>query len=99
MSIDLAAPVTYSNPLKMPAGAPDRTAGAAREFEAVFLSEMMSHIFSGISTDPLFGGGTGEDMFKNMLVNEYGKQMTAKGGIGIATQLQKMMIELQQHEG
>ena len=79
--------------------ATDKTADAAKQFEGVFLSEMMSHMFEGTETDPEFGGGQGETMFKSLLTNEYGKQMANAGGIGIADQLQKAMIQMQQHKG
>ncbi len=76
-----------------------QTKATAKEFEGVFISEMMSHMFEGVGTDPEFGGGQGEDMFKSLLTNEYGKQMANAGGIGIADQLQKAMIQIQQHKG
>lgn len=72
------------------------TKAAAKEFEAVFISEMMSHMFEGVETDPVFGGGSGEDMFRSMLIQEYGKQMSKGPGVGISDQLQKTMIEMQQ---
>lgn len=71
---------------------------AAKDFEAVFISQMMSHMFEGITTDPMFGGGPGEDMFRGMLVQEYGKQI-ANGpglGVGVSDQIMKTMIQLQQ---
>jgi len=74
----------------------EQTKAAAQDFEAVFLSEMMSHMFKGIGTDPLFGGGAGEDIFRGMLVQEYGKQMAKSHSIGISDQLQKVMIQMQQ---
>ncbi|MBI3440756.1 MAG: rod-binding protein [Proteobacteria bacterium] len=96
------APIT-SPTLSSPA-APDsanqqglvKTKAAAKEFEAVFLSQMMSHMFEGIGTDPVFGGGEGEDMFRGMMVQEYGKQMAKSQSIGISDQLQKMMLQMQQ---
>ncbi|MFH1157928.1 MAG: rod-binding protein [Pseudomonadota bacterium] len=74
----------------------ERTKAAAEDFEAVFLSEMMSHMFEGVGTDPVFGGGAGEDIFRGMLVQEYGRQMTKGHGVGISDQLQKVMIQMQQ---
>lgn len=68
----------------------------AKEFEAMFLSEMVSHMFEGVETDPMFGGGHGEDMFRSMLTQEYGKKMAEGRGIGLADQIQRLMIELQQ---
>jgi flagellar protein FlgJ len=77
----------------------DKTKAAAKQFEGVFVSEMLSHMFEGTETDPEFGGGQGETMFHSLLVNEYGKQISQGKGIGIADQLQKMMIQIQQHKG
>jgi Rod binding domain-containing protein len=73
----------------------ERTREAAEEFEAVFLSQMMAHMFSGIEVDPTFGGGKGEEMFRSMMVEEYGKNFVDKGGIGIADQVQAKLIEMQ----
>ena len=76
-----------------------KTLEAAKEFEAVFLSEMFSHMFEGLPVDPMFGGGGGEKMFRGMLVQEYAKNMAQGRGIGIADQLQKFMIQMQEKGG
>ena len=94
-----AAPVTSSLVSGVSPQQLAKTKAAAKDFEGVFLSEMMSHMFEGTGTDPEFGGGAGEDMFHSLLVNEYGKEMARNGGIGIADQLQKAMIQMQQHKG
>ncbi len=55
----------------------------AKEFEAMFLSEMLKH--SGLhKTSSSFGGGVGEDAFSSMLTNEYANNLARTGGIGIA---------------
>lgn len=82
--------------MKVKAAAPEATKAAAKDFEAVFISQMMSHMFEGVKTDPMFGGGEGEEMFRSMLVQEYGKQMAQGQGIGISDQMQKMMLQMQQ---
>ena len=80
--------------------APDaKTTAAAKDFEAVFLSEMFSHMFEGIKPDAMFGGGQGEKMFSGMIVQQYGKIMANGKGIGIADQLQKVMIQMQENQG
>ena len=76
----------------------EKTKAAAKDFEAVFISEMMSHMFEGVKTDSVFGGGQGEDMFHGMLVQEYGKQMAKGSGIGISDQLQRVMLQMQQQK-
>jgi Rod binding domain-containing protein len=69
---------------------------AAKEFEAMFLSEMFGHMFEGVDVDPMFGGGSGEKMFRSLLLQEYGKKMTAGKGIGISDQIQKFMLQTQE---
>src|SRR5262245_61479108 len=63
---------------------PAQARKADQEFEAMFLSQMYGHIFEGIKTDGPFGGGHAEKMYRSLLVDEYGKQMAQRGGIGIA---------------
>ncbi|MBI4183089.1 MAG: rod-binding protein [Proteobacteria bacterium] len=68
----------------------------AVEFEAVFLSEMLQHMFAGLPVDPLFGGGPGEEMYRGLLVEEYGKLLARSGGVGIADALQREVLRMQE---
>jgi flagellar protein FlgJ len=68
---------------------------AAKEFEAVFISEMMKPMFEGISTDGAFGGGKGEEVFRSMLLQEYGKLMAQSNSIGLADQVKQQIILMQ----
>lgn len=70
--------------------------GAAKEFEAVFVSEMMKPMFEGLETDGMFGGGKGEEVFRGMLLQEYGKIVSETGGIGLADQVKQQMIMMQE---
>ena len=45
---------------------------AGEEFESMFLGQMLSHMFSGIETNEMFGGGHGETMMRSMLVSQEG---------------------------
>jgi flagellar protein FlgJ len=74
-----------------------------RQFEAQFVSQMFKHMFDGIKTDGLFGGGSGEEMFRSLLVDEYGKMVAARGGpngngsgFGIGAAVQKMLLKHQE---
>lgn len=69
---------------------------SAQEFEAFFLSQMLTHMFSGIKADGMFGGGHGEEMFKSLMVDEYGKMMAKSGGVGIADQVKAQMLKSQE---
>ncbi len=71
---------------------------AAKDFEAVFAAQMFSHMFDSIPVDPMFGGGSGEEMFRSLLVNEYGKKIAEGPGLGISDEIRNMMIQMQQYE-
>lgn len=72
---------------------------AAQKFESFFISQMLDHMTEGLETDPMFGGGHGEDMWKSMLNQEYGKEIAKSGRLGIADQVMKGMIKMQeQHD-
>ncbi len=68
---------------------------AAKEFEGMFVSEMLGHMFENIDVDPAFGGGKGEEMFRGLLVQEYGKKIAEGPGIGIADHVKRAMIQMQ----
>lgn len=73
-----------------------RIDAAAQEFESVFLGEMIKPMFENREVDDLFGGGKGEEMFQDILVQEYGKKMSAAGGIGIASFVRDELIRQQE---
>ena len=68
---------------------------SATEFEAVFASEMLSHMFQGIGADPMFGGGNGEEMFRSLLVDQYGHALARSGTLGIADKVAAELIKAQ----
>lgn len=68
----------------------------AQDYEAVFLTQMMEHMFADVEPDSLFGGGQAETTYRSLLLNEYGKQMASAGGIGLADQLTAELIRLQE---
>lgn len=75
---------------------PGEAEKAAESFEAFFISQMLSDMFSGIETDPLFGGGPGETVFRSLMIDEYGKSLASNGGVGIAENVLGEIIRLQE---
>ena len=69
---------------------------AAQDFEAFFVTHAFEDMFADVSTDPMFGGGEGETIFRSFLLQEYGKQVAKAGGIGISDMVQKQLLELQE---
>jgi peptidoglycan hydrolase FlgJ len=67
------------------------------DFEAMFLSQMLGHMFSGIKGGGMFGGGHAEETYRSLLVDEYGKAVAKNGGLGIADQIvRSVMLQFQE---
>ncbi|MGD0190971.1 MAG: rod-binding protein [Rhizomicrobium sp.] len=79
---------------------PSAAKKAATQFESVFISQFLGSMFEGISTDGPFGGGQGEAMFRSMMLDEYGKQIEARGGIGLSAAITRQLLHAQEtHTG
>lgn len=70
---------------------------AATQFEGVLISQMLGGMFEGISTDGPFGGGQGEQMFRSLLLDQYGKQIASKDGFGLSDAITKELLKNQEH--
>ena len=68
----------------------------SKEFEGVFMSQMLQPMFEGLKVDPNFGGGHGEEVMRSFMMQEYGKAMSAHGGLGIASMIKSAMIKAQE---
>ena len=70
---------------------------AARDFEAVFISQMFEQMFADVKTDGPMGGGSGERIFRSLMVQDIGRQMADQGGMGLAANVKRELLELQEH--
>ncbi len=68
----------------------------AVDFEAFFLGQMLQPMFANINSEPPFGGGHAEKIWRSMMVDEMGKSMAEAGGIGIADSIQRAILKLQE---
>jgi Rod binding domain-containing protein len=68
----------------------------AKEFERMFLTEMLQPMFAGVETDGPFGGGAAEAMFRPMLIDQYAAAIADAGGVGIANTVLSELIRLQE---
>ena len=73
-----------------------RVRKSAEDFEAVFLGQMLAPMFESLETDGLFGGGSGERMYRSLLVEEYGKALARNGGVGIADAVTRQLLAQQE---
>jgi len=69
---------------------------AAKNFEGMFISEMMSHMFETSPVDSEFGGGQAEETWRGMMVEEYSKKIVASGGLGMSDAIKAQMIAMQE---
>jgi Rod binding domain-containing protein len=68
----------------------------AQDFEALFLSQVFENMFQGIGSDSLFGGGSGETIYRSLLLQQYSKVAAKSGGVGIADAVQREMLRAQE---
>jgi Rod binding domain-containing protein len=69
---------------------------AAQDFEAMFVSNMMAPMWQTVETDGEFDGGSAEETFRSMLINEYGKNIAKNGGLGFAPAVKAEMLRIQE---
>ena len=69
---------------------------AAEDFEAMALAQMLAPMFETLSSGGLFGGGPGEDVYRSLLVEEYGRSIARTGGVGIADQVERELLQIQE---
>ena len=68
--------------------------GQAQDFEAMFLGQMMEPMFAGLKSEAPFGGGHAEETWRSFLVQEYGKTIAKRGGVGIAKMVESQMLDM-----
>jgi len=91
------APAPLPKTAMPPAGSSAaRTKQAAQDFEAVFISQMLTPMFNTVEIDPEFGGGNAEETWRGVMVEEMGKQIARSGGIGIAPVVEQEMLKMQE---
>lgn len=75
----------------------EATRKAAQEFEAQVIGEFVELMFEGLEEDPVFGGGSGGEMFKSMLHREYANEIAKSGGFGITEAVTAELLRAQEN--
>jgi peptidoglycan hydrolase FlgJ len=81
---------------RSPSAAGQSAREAGEEFEAMFIGQMIAHMFKGVGNDPLMGGGQAGELYRSMLQDEYGRTIARSGGIGIAESVTRELIKAQE---
>lgn len=69
---------------------------AAKDFEAMFIAQMLEPMFGESVGSESFGDEDTQEIYRGLLVNEYGKEITRSGGIGIAAHVKQELLRLQE---
>lgn len=94
MTGPILAPQTAARNLPAVDGA-SPAAKTAHEFEAVFLGQMTQLMLESVPSDGAFSGGHGEEMFRGVLAEKLGNEISKRGGIGLAPIVMNEIIKLQ----
>lgn len=73
-----------------------RIEAVSRDFESVFLTQMMENMFDEAKEGSWFGEGMSGDVYRSLMATEYSKLMAQAGGIGIADYVKGQLIKLQE---
>lgn len=72
-----------------------RSVETMREFEAVLIGELTNIMMSTVPTDPITGGGSAEQVYRSMMGEKIGQEISKRGGIGLMPALMDELIRLQ----
>jgi flagellar protein FlgJ len=65
---------------------------ASEDFEALFIKQMLDVMRKTIhKEDDLLGGGIGQDVYEDMLYNEYAKKMASTAQFGLADMIYRQV--------
>ncbi len=69
---------------------------SAKDFESMFMAQMLQPMFETVGVDRIFGGGHGEEVMRSFLVQEYGKVAAKNSHLGIAAAVQSELMRAQE---
>lgn len=91
-----ASAVAPSAPTVNASGGAAAAKKAGENFESFFLSQAFESMFSGLESDPLFGGGNGESVYRSLLIQEYSKVAAKSDPTGIGDAVTREILQLQE---
>lgn len=68
----------------------------AKQFEGMFMAQILNTLFKEVDLDPLTENGMADDIYKSMLLDEYGELLSERGVTGIGDAVAREMLKLQE---
>ncbi|MDA3938703.1 MAG: rod-binding protein [Spirochaetia bacterium] len=69
----------------------DKVKQACSDFEAILIKQMLDSMRKTVEKTSLLGGGMAEDIFEDMIYDEYAKKMSKTGDFGIKDMLYRQL--------
>ena len=63
----------------------------SQEFEAIFIKQMLNVMRKSVAKTGLLDGGMAEEIFEDMLYDEYAEKMAESGSFGIADMIYRQL--------
>ncbi|MEW6680692.1 MAG: rod-binding protein [bacterium] len=67
---------------------------ACVEFEAIFISKLLEGLRKTIDKSGFIDGGQGEEIFTDMLYDEYAKAIAQNGSLGLAEMMYRDIVKV-----
>jgi len=71
---------------------------ACQDFEALFIKQMLNSMRKTVNKTGLMEGGMAEDVFEDMLYDEYAKIMSKTAGLGLADMVYKQVADSENNQ-
>jgi Rod binding domain-containing protein len=71
----------------------------AEDFESVFLQTMVQEMFAGLGKEGPLGQGEAGGAWRSLLVQQYAGGIAKAGGVGVADNVYRDILALQEHAG
>ncbi|MFN7039098.1 MAG: hypothetical protein ACK4OM_06005 [Alphaproteobacteria bacterium] len=68
----------------------------AAEYKSVFLSKMLNIVFENVNFNPLAPKDSKSEIFKSMLVDEYGKAISKSSTFNLDEHITRKLMQLQE---
>lgn len=69
---------------------------AAKDFESVFLAQMLSHMFENVGGDSLADDKESQEVYRAWMTDQYGSIIANHGGIGITGYVKNELLRQQE---
>ncbi|MBN1646865.1 MAG: rod-binding protein [Spirochaetales bacterium] len=93
-AIDSLAGLQYRNlKLKPPAakGDNDKLKKACEDFSSIFIKQMLNSMKKTVHKSGLMDGGMAEEIFEDMLYDEYAKKIASTANLGLADMMYRQL--------